>query len=127
MEERDSRGSFLKFLLTVAFLTGVGAYFYGFSCTDGFAAAGFALLAVFSVMCAWGIQMTDMTVTAYFRTTTKAAMFLFPFSVNGGAWAAAVLIMKDMNMAALWSAVIACVIAASSSSLLAIRYREDDL
>ncbi|MBQ7783176.1 MAG: hypothetical protein IJ368_04325 [Oscillospiraceae bacterium] len=127
MEERDSRGSFLKFLLTAAFLTGVGAYFYGFSCTDGFAAAGFALLAVFSVMCAWGIQMIDMTVTAYFRTTTKAAMFLFPFSVNFGAWISAWLIMEHMHTAALCAAAAACVIAVISSSLLVIRYREDDL
>lgn len=125
MDKEKGRG--FKTLLSLAFTAGTAVYFFAAVYTDSFVGkAGFALLMLFSLLSGAGIAAADLSVTAYFRTSTKLAAAAYPLAINGGALAAEIFLIKHMNTAALISSAAASVIAVICAGILIKRYREDD-
>lgn len=126
--EHENKGGFFKAAMAAAFLFGAWVYFSMWKYFDYTAAKlGFAAIGVFSALTAVGMLMTDLSVTRFFRATTKLSAFLFPAAVNSGAFAARFFLLKGYDAYAVISAAAGCIISAVCAAVLVKRYREDDL
>ena len=125
--EKEYKGTVFKLLMTLSFLSGAIAFFFALMYVhEPLCKAGFGVLILFSLLCAVGINGLDPSAAAYVRTSTKLAAVVFPLSVNGGALATAILLMKDYGLAAVITVIAACVLSVIFSSVLVRRYMEDD-
>lgn len=125
--EKEYKGTVFKLLMTLSFLAGAIAFFFALMYVpEPLCKAGFGVLMLFSLLCAVGINGLDASAAAYVRTSTKLAAVVFPLSVNGGALATAILLMKDYGLAAVITVIAACVLSVIFSSVLVRRYMEDD-
>ena len=94
--EKEYKGTFLKFIMTLSFFAGAIGFFFSLMYVgEVLCKIGFGILAFFSLLCAFGINAADASAGIYIRFSTKLAAVLFPLSVNGGALAAAILLMRD--------------------------------
>lgn len=125
--EKEYNGIFFKLMMTLSFLSGAIAFIFAVMyVSEPFCKVGFGVLALFSLLCAAGINAADASAAAYIRFSTKLAAVLFILSANGGALGAAVFLMKEMDMAAVITVIVSCALSVISSSVLVRRYMEDD-
>ena len=125
--EKENRGMFLKFIMTLSFLAGAIGFFFSLMYADEvLCKVGFGILTFFSLLCAFGINAADASAALYIRASTKLAAVMFPLSVNGGALAAAVLLMRDKELPAVIAVITSAAVSVISSSVLVRRYMEDD-
>lgn len=125
--EKEYKGTFLKFIMTLSFFAGAIGFFFSLMYVgEVLCKIGFGILAFFSLLCAFGINAADASAAMYIRTSTKLAAVLFPLSVNGGALAAAILLMRDKDLPAVITVIGAAAVSVISSSVLVRRYMEDD-
>ena len=125
--EKEYKGTFLKFIMTLSFLAGAIGFFFALMYSEELLCRiGFGVLIFFSLLCAFGINAADATAGIYIRFSTKLAAAVFPLSVNGGMLGTAVLLMRDRELPAVITVIVAAAVSVISSSVLVRRYMEDD-
>lgn len=125
--EKEYKGTFLKFIMTLSFLAGAIGFFFALMYSEElFCRIGFGVLIFFSLLCAFGINAADASAGIYIRFSTKLAAAVFPLSVNGGMLGTAVLLMRDRELPAVITVIVAAAVSVISSSVLVRRYMEDD-
>lgn len=123
----NKSGGMFRALLAAAFMIGTAVYIFAAAYTDGvISKVGFGMLAFFSLMSGAGISMTDMQDTVGFRFSTKLTAVMFPLSINLGALATEIFLIKHHDTAALAAAAAGALAAVICSAVLVRRYREDD-
>ncbi|MCM1579688.1 MAG: hypothetical protein NC078_12925, partial [Ruminococcus sp.] len=83
--DKAGGGGIFKALMTLFMGSGAFVYLKAAGFTDiGAAKLGYCAIALFCLLAAAGVLMTDMTAVKYMRMGTKVCGVLLPLSANGG-------------------------------------------
>lgn len=132
MDNNGNSKGFFPLILSLDFLFGAGVFIYtAVTVRSAAGRAGFILLALFSFLTVAGIGLTDMSLSKYFRTTTKLFAFSSPFLIFSASFLSAYRISHGIAAASspvlIWTIIICCTFSAIMGVVLVKRYREDDL
>lgn len=125
---KNDGGGLFKLLMTVFMACGAAVYPRAAGFTDIFPAkCGYAAIALFSLLAACGIILTDMSAVKFMRTGTKTCAVLLPLSANGGSAVCLELTARGMNAGAAVCAVLSCVVFVVCAGVILSRYRKNEL
>ena len=125
---KNSGGGLFKALMTVCMAGGAAVYPRAAEFTDILAAnCGYGAIALFCLLAACGILLTDMSAVKYMRTGTKVCGVLLPLSANGGSAVCLMLLTRGVREAAAVCAVISCAVFVICSGVILARYRRNEL
>ncbi len=125
---KNSGGGLFKALMTVCMAGGAAVYPRAAEFTDIVAAkCGYGAIALFCLLAACGIMMTDMSAVKFMRSGTKVCGVLLPLSANGGSAVCLMLLTRGMRVAAAVCAGISCAAFVICAWMILARYRRNEL